>query len=189
MEKEDIKYLVLSALGYVEKPDFVQSDDNAVRIVNDQYEHYLSLAIASNQWNFFIARKGLEREDAEGKYRYKYELPEDMEILNNPYSDDKYSYVISDFETVGGYLYTNSQKCYIEYRRKVCEDMLAPYFVEFFRLYMAYNLCMLVTGDSNLEQSLHLRWMDALNQARALDYAQKATRILDTGVYTGVRNY
>ena len=187
MEKDDIKYLVLSALGYVEKPDFVQSDDNAVKIVNDQYEHYFSLAISSNKWNFFTAQTELLRQENEGKYKYKYTLPEDMEILNNVYVD-RYTHCNLNYEMYDKHIFTNTDKCYIEYRKKVCEATLAPYFVEYFRLYMAYNLCQLITGDSNLEQSLFNRYQMAFSQARALDNIQKKPRVLNSGIYADVRN-
>lgn len=187
MEKEDIKYLVLSALGYVERPDFIQSDDNAVKIINDQYEHYFSLAIASNKWNFFTSQKELTRADTDGKYKYKYELPEDLEILNNVYAD-KYDHCNMNYEMYDKHIFTNTEKCFIEYRKKVCEATLAPYFVEYFRLYMAYNLCQLITGDSNLEQSLFSRYQMAFNQARALDNMQKKPKILNSGIYADVRN-
>jgi hypothetical protein len=187
MEKDDIKYLVLSALGYVERPDFIQSDDNAVKIINDQYEHYFSLAIASNKWNFFTSQKELTRADTDGKYKYKYKLPEDLEILNNVYAD-KYDHCNMNYEMYDKHIFTNTEKCYIEYRKKVCEATLAPYFVEYFRLYMAYNLCQLITGDSNLEQSLFSRYQMAFNQARALDNMQKKPKILNSGIYAEVRN-
>ena len=187
MEKDDIKYLVLSAIGYVERPDFIQSDDNAVKIINDQYEHYFSLAIASNKWNFFTSQKELTRADTDGKYKYKYELPEDLEILNNVYAD-KYDHCNMNYEMYDKHIFTNTEKCYIEYRKKVCEATLAPYFVEYFRLYMAYNLCQLITGDSNLEQSLFSRYQMAFNQARALDNMQKKPKILNSGIYADVRN-
>lgn len=187
MEKDDIKYLVLSALGYVEKPDFVQSDDNAVRIVNGQYEHYFSLAIASNKWNFFTAQTELMREENDGKFKYKYCLPEDLEILNNVYTD-KYTRCNHSYEMYNGYVYTNAESCYIEYRKKVCEGSLSPYFIEYFRLYMAYNLCQVITGDANLEQSLFNRYQMAFTQARALDNMQKTPKILNSGIYADVRD-
>jgi hypothetical protein len=187
MEKDDIKYLVLSALGYVEKPDFVQSDDNAVRIVNGQYEHYFSLAVASNKWNFFTSQTELLKQENDGKYRYKYATPDDLEILNKVYVD-KYSRSNNSYEMYNGFIYTNAEKCFIEYRKKVCEANLAPYFVEYFRLYMAYNLCQVITGDTNLEQSLFNRYQMAFTQARALDNLQKTPKILNSGIYADVRD-
>ena len=54
----------------------------------------------------------------------------------------------------GGNLYTDSSKCYIDYRKKVCEENLAPYFVEYLRLTGAYMLCHQITGDTNLEHPI-----------------------------------
>lgn len=188
MQKNDIKYLILSSLGYVERPDFVQSDDNGVKIVNDQYEHILSLCISKNRWNFFTAQAELMSEDNEGKFRYKYELPTDMEVLNNAYSDE-YENVIPKFEMYNGYLYTNSDKCYIDYRKKVCEENLAPYFVEFLRLTGAYMLCHQITGDTNLEQALYAKSQQAFIEASAADNLQKPIRVIDCGVFANVRNW
>lgn len=189
MTKDDIKYLVLNSLGYVERPDFVQSDDNAVKIVNAQYEHYLSLCISMNKWNFFTKQVELEKENNTGKFKYKYELPEDMEIVNNVYTNDKYTRPMPRFEMYGGYIYTDCDKCFIDYRRKVCEGALAPYFIEYFRLYMAYGLCQNITGDKDLEQSLLAKAQYAFEQAKGLDAIQKPVKILDSGVFADVRNY
>ena len=189
MTKDEIKYLVLNSLGYVEKPDFVQSDDNAVRMVNDQYDHYLSLCISMNKWNFFTTQVELSKTDNTGKFKYKYELPDDVEMVNNVYTDNKYSRTMPKFEMYGGYIYTDYDKCIIDYRRKVCVETLAPYFIEYFRLYMAFGLCQNITGDKDLEQSLMAKAQYAFEQAKGLDNLQKPVKILDSGVFADVRNF
>ena len=189
MTKDEIKYLVLNSLGYVEQPDFVQSDDNAVKAVNAQYEHYLSLCISMNKWNFFTTQVELTREDNTGKFKNKYELPTDVEMINNVYTDAKYTRTMPKYEMYGGYIYSDFDKCFIDYRRKVCEGALAPYFIEFLRLYMAYGLCQNVTGDKDLEQSLLAKANYAFEQAKALDNLQKPVKILDSGVFADVRNF
>lgn len=189
MTKDDIKYLVLTSLGYVERPDFVQSDDNAVKMVNDQYEHYLSLCISTNKWNFFTKQVELLRTNNTGKYSYKYALPDDVELINNVYTDDKYTRTLPNYEMYGGYIYSNSEKCFIDYRRKVCENALAPYFIEYFRLFMAFSLCQSITGDKNLEESLQAKAQYAFDLARSLDNLQKPVKILDSGIFADVRNY
>lgn len=189
MTKDDIKFLVLTALGYVERPDFVQTDDNAVRIVNNQYDHYLSLCISKGKWNFFTAQTELEQQEDEGKYLYKYEIPEDFEVLKHAYTDAKQLRPIQSYEVYGGYLHTNEKTCFIDYQKKVCEDSLAPYFVEYFRLYMASNLCQLITGDVNLEKSLTERAAMAYQDALAIDNMQKPTRHLNIGTFTDIRNW
>lgn len=188
MQKNDIKYLILSSLGYVERPDFVQSDDNGVKIVNAQYEHILSLCISKNRWNFFTAQTELTGEENEGKYKYKYKVPVDMEVLNNVYSDE-YETTIASFEMYRGELYTNSDKCYIDYRKKVCEENLAPYFVEFLRLTGAYMLCHQITGDKDLEQALYAKSQQAFIEASAADNLQKPIRVIDCGVFANIRNW
>lgn len=188
MQKDDIKYLILSSLGYVERPDFVQSDDNGVKIVNAQYEHILSLCISKNKWNFFTAQTELEGIDNEGKFRRKYKLPDNMEMLNNAYSDE-YKNVIAQFEMYGGNLYADTDKCYIDYRKKVCEENLAPYFVEFVRLTGAYMLCHQITGDGDLEQALYAKAQQAFIEAKAADNLQKPVKIIDCGVFANVRNW
>lgn len=189
MTKDEIKYLVLTALGYVEKPDFQQSDDNAVKLVNAEYEHYLSLCVSKYKWNFFKAQTPLTQEDDEGKWKYKYEVPEDMEILNNAYTDEKYKSPVRAFEMYGGYIHTDAQNCYIDYQKKVCEKALAPYFIEWMRLYMAFNLCHNITGDSDLEQALFIKSERAYAEAKAQDNAQKPAKVLNSGVYADVRNW
>lgn len=189
MNKNDIKYLILSSLGYVERPDFVQTDDNGVKIVNAQYEHILSLCISKNKWNFFTSQAELTATDNEGKFKYKYSMPDDFEFLNNAYYDEKYNFVLPRFEMYGGYLYTDSDKCFIDYRKKVCEENLAPYFVEFMRLQGAFMLCHQITGDSQLEQALYAKAQEAFIEAKAADNLQKPIKAIDCGVFADVRNW
>jgi hypothetical protein len=169
MSKSDIKFLVLTALGYVERPNFEQTDDNAVKLVNEEYEHYLSLCVSKNKWNFFTAQTELTQEEDEGKWKYKYAVPDNMELLNNVYCDEKYTRPVRRFEMHGGYIHTDSERVFVDYRKKVCEQTLAPYFVEWFRLFMAYGLCQNITGDSNLEQSLFVKQERAFIEAKAFD--------------------
>jgi hypothetical protein len=188
MDKNDIKYLMLSSLGYVERPDFVQTDDNGVKIVNAQYEHILSLCISKYKWNFFTAQAELTAVDNEGKFKYKYELPEDLEFLNNAYADE-YNIVLPKFEMYRGYLYTDSPTCFIDYRKKVCEENLAPYFIEFMRLQGAFMMCHQITGDSQLEQALYAKAQQAFIDAQAADNLQKPIKVIDCGVFADVRNW
>lgn len=187
MTKDDIKYLVLTSLGYTERPDFVNSKDNAVRIVNEQYEHYFSLCVSSGKWNFFTKKSELQNEEVEGKYKYRFEFPDDIEVLNMAYYDKTYNYPIREYELAGKYIYTNTEKCFIDYTGKVCEENLPPYFVEYMRLNMASNICQLITGDNNLEQSLFVRAERAYSMAKSIDNKQKPARILNTNVFTGGR--
>lgn len=48
----DIKYMVLQELGRMETPDFVASDENDVKLVNQRYEYYYALALQYYNWNF-----------------------------------------------------------------------------------------------------------------------------------------
>ena len=48
----DIKYMILQELGRMDLPDFVASDENDVRLVNQRYEYLYSLSLQMYNWNF-----------------------------------------------------------------------------------------------------------------------------------------
>ena len=76
---DEVKFLALQDLGRVEMPDFVSSDENDVRTINNQYNFIVSLVLQSYNWSFCTFKTKLD--DPEellvpfGRFKYKYTMP------------------------------------------------------------------------------------------------------------------
>ena len=80
MNKDDIKYLTLIELGYNTRPEFINSEDNGVNLINDQYDFVMNLALTSYNWSFATKQVELtgELNTNNNKYKYQYFLPDDL---------------------------------------------------------------------------------------------------------------
>lgn len=190
MNVDDIKYFALSELGIVERPDFLNTDDNAVKIINEQYDFILSLALQKYPWGF--ATKQTEITDVttltDEKYDYKYLIPEDCLFIRGRYSNNTYSGIVYDYQDISGYIYTNSTELFIEYTAQVCEGSLPYYFINYLKYLIARITCLAITGDNDLLQVLYANEDKEFKEAKNADIMQKPVRILDTGVFIDVRN-
>lgn len=188
MDRDDIKFLALQELGYEERPDFLTADDNAVRMINNQYEHIYSLALQGFEWSFSekfteVTTRG---EDFDGRWKYNYALPEDVLYISGRYTSPKGG-VISDYDWIGSSFYTNSETLFIKYTSKVCEEQLPAYFVDYLKYKLAKTICFNATGDTNLLQKLTNDEYSAYSIAKNTDIKQRPVRILSTAPFVNVR--
>jgi hypothetical protein len=188
MNADEIKNAALAELGYTEEQNLHSDDDNGVNIMNRAYPRVLSLALQSYEWSFAKqAEEITEREEVDGKYKYKYTLPVDSLYLRGKYSDDKYTYPLQRYEQNGDDFYTDSEKLFIVYTKKVCEESMPAYFVEYLVYKLASNCCTKITGDRELLQELVTREQVSFGEAKNTDIKQQAVRIVPTGAFTDVR--
>ena len=189
MNIEDIKFLALQELGRTERPDFVGSDDNDVRIINNQYEYIYSLALENYSWSFANFKQELEdpEEQTEGKFKYKYDLPDDCLFVRQRFISDNYTSVLYRYEQTDNAIFCDSDKLYISFTKKVPEAELPAYFVDYLKYMLASRLCQLITGDSNLMQILEERKERAFANARNVDVRQKPVKSLNITALTDVR--
>ena len=185
----DIKFLVLQELGRTERPDFVSSDSNDVKIINNQYDFVLSLALENYPWGFATFKTELtEPEELEtGKFKYKYELPSDCLFVRQRFVSDNYTSVLYQYEQIGKELYCNSPKCFISYTKKVPEDNMPTYFIDYFKYLLASRVCNLATGDTNLLQILEERKARAFDIAKNADVRQKPVKKFNLSALIDVR--
>lgn len=187
MNRDEIKFLALQELGFAEFPDFTSEEDNAVNIVNNQYDHIYSLALQSFSWSF--TERMVELTDVvndSGVYQHKCRLPNDILYLRGVYSDEKET-VLSDYKLAGDYIYTNDETVYVSYTRQVCEEELPAYFIEYLKYRLARNLCPNITGDKDLLQWLTNNEQIAFANAKNIDLTQRRVRVLPTGAFVDVR--
>lgn len=190
MHANDIKYLALCELGYTTEPDFNDDGDHAVNAVNHQYEHLYNLALTAYEWFFasFFERlegKEIEREER-GSYLYEFEVPQDLLFLRGQYTDEQGG-VLRNYLFDGQKIYANYPVIYIRYTKKVCEELLPPYFIEFLKYKIAAKLCQMLTGDRDLLQLLVARESEAFNEAKNADINQRPVVILPTNPFIDVR--
>lgn len=188
MTRDEIKYEALKELGYTEEPDFEADDDNAVNALNGSYTRIYHLALQSFDWSFAIQREHVEyQQQSTGRYKYVYELPDDLLYLRNVYADDKYTLPLKRYERNGRLLYTNAPDIYIDYTKAVCEDTLPAYFVDYLIYKLARKCCTKITGDNNLLSEMVQNEQLAFNEAKNADIKQQEVRVLPTGTFTDVR--
>ena len=188
MTVDEIKYEALKELGYTEEPNFDADDDNAVNAINGSYDRLYALALTSYDWSFAKQKASLTKQSNSGKYKYVYELPEDCLYIRSLYCDDNYSNVIDCYSRNGSYLYTDSDKLNVIYTKRICEEELPAYFTEYFIYMLARKNCTKITGDRNLLSEMISNEQLSFNSAKNTDIKQQEVRILDTSVFTAVRN-
>lgn len=186
--QNDIKIMALKELGREDAPDFLDSNAPDIQNINLQYDLLYTYALSRFNWSFAKEWAAL-REPAEvpGKYRYRFELPEDFVYLRAVYEDEKFQANTTDYEIVKNVIYANVPTVSIEYTTRLDEQDLPPFFVEWFKFRLALALCTNTNGDSDLLQFLSQReafeYMNAINT----DTRQKGGRVLNTGAFIDCR--
>ena len=189
MDANEIKYEALKELGYTEEPNFDADDDNAVNALNGSYNRMYELALTSYDWSFAKQIGYLDRkDDTTRKYKYYYELPEGCLYVRGIYSDERYSHPVDRYERDGLFIYTDSPTVYVVYTKKVDEEELPAYFTEYFIYLLARKNCTKITGDNDLLNEMLQNEQVAYSVAKNTDIKQQEVRILDTSVFTAVRN-
>ena len=191
--RDDIKYMAMCELGRRDRPNFIADKDEDVAYINFMYDQVMEGILQSYNWGWCRQyAELLEREDVEpgvGRYKYNYKLPKDFLYLNNKYSDVSYKMPIADFDLnwIDQMINTNSQKCFIEYVRNVEEKKYPAYFVDYVKLKLAFELCMKLTGDTDLMQILDKRTTEESFKAKNTDARQQRTKVIRTQPYISVR--
>ena len=188
MNVDEIKYEALKELGYTEEPNFAADNDNAVNAINGSYDRMYNLALTSYDWSFAKQKASLTRSTNTGRYKYVYELPDDCLYIRGLYSEDKYNDVVDRYERNGSYIYTDSPELYVIYTKRICEEELPAYFAEYLIYVLARKNCTKITGDRDLLNEMMSNEQLAFNSAKNTDIKQQEVRILDTSVFTSVRN-
>lgn len=187
MTRDEIKYMALQELGYTKEPDFNADEDNAVNAINNQYGHIYDLSLVAFQWSFATQFTQIELTPTNNlRYKYVGEIPEDNLFLRGVYSNNTGS-LIRDYYLDDNKLYVNQPTLFIQYTRRICEEQLPAYFVEYLKYNLASKLCQSLTGDENLLQILTMRLQEAFAVAKNADLTQRQVRYLDTGAFTDVR--
>lgn len=188
MDANEIKYEALKELGYTHEPNFSADEDNAVNAINGSYERQYNLALTSYDWSFAKQKTQLTATSATGKYKYYYTLPDDCIYIRELCSDSEYNCPIRMYDRNGQYLYTDSPTLYVVYTKKICEEDLPAYFLEYFIYSLARKNCTKITGDRSLLEEMIQNEQVAYSVAKNTDIKQQEVRVLPTGAFIDVRN-
>lgn len=189
MNRDEIKWLALQELGVSERPDFNSSDSNEVKIINNQYEFILGVALEKYHWGFATKQTELARQElTDHKYKFAYDLPLDYLSFKGIYSDQKLTAPVRDYEIYDSKIHTNAPSIYFDYVVRKCEEQLPFYFISYFKYLLARTLCFKLTGDLQLEQLLRANEQKEYLEATNCDVRSKSVKILPTGTFVNVRN-
>lgn len=189
-DRNTIKYYILQELGREERPDFDNSDESDVKMLNEKYDYYMSMALQNYTWSFTATQTtaGTATALADSKYLYQYSIPEDCLYVNGRYTTNKYQDQILDYEQHDGYIYTNTSTLYLDYIKKPCESNMPSYFIDYAKFFIARNLCHVVTGDINLLQGLTAAEDKAFAVAKNIDFRQRKQKGFNTTVFIADRS-
>lgn len=187
----DIKNLALATLGFVDVLDFTSTTDATVAKVNRIYPTTLQWVLANYPWRFCLKRVQLtSRTDATSgnyKFKYLYTLPSDILAIRTLYHDSGYRSPIAEYDSHPGYVNTDASTVYLWYTALVDEGMFPRYFIDYFKLKLALDLCFLLTGDTELMKLLAVQEEKSLLLTKNIDAKQNQVRSIRSSPYTAIR--
>lgn len=158
--------------------------------VNLVYDQLYKTVIEQFDWSFLtvVAKLTTPTTETEKEYKYSYTIPVTYLRLVNIYSDSTLRYPIIRYSTIGDKIYCDTNTAiYFKYITKTIVS-LPSYFVDYFVYRLASELCMNLTGDSQLLQILEAKMKDAKALAFRIDGRQvQPKKIKGVNKYLAVR--
>jgi hypothetical protein len=145
------------------------------------YENTYTALIASHSWRFATKQKQLSQlVDAPLKdFKYQYQLPSDMITMVRVQSN-------TDYEIYGDKLYSDQTEIYIDYRYRLDETLLPPYYTLTLQFLLAAQFAIPVTDNSKRAQVYEGLYEAQLKRAKYIDSsARPQTAIVDSPL-TGI---
>jgi hypothetical protein len=187
--EDQIKQLAANELGFPSGLDFSSTEDEAIIKINYSYDLIKEDTLSKYRWGFALLTVAMaDREDVlDNKYIYRFPVPTDFLILRTLYRDKERNSVVSDFELYDGYIYTKEKELYITYSQLADEDKYPAYFVEYLKIKLAFDVCIDLTGNTELMSMLNKReqfeWIKSTN----IDAREKKVGVIRSAPYITVR--
>jgi hypothetical protein len=165
----------LTRLGVDTITSLLENSEQA-RLCNLLFNQSLDYMLQLYPWNFALVRTALalSAEEPEYDYNYAYQLPTDPYCLQVVAIKDEYSYKIE-----GRKLLTDATDVYILYIKRVIDmNELSALFIEAFVLYLASQLCMPLTNNKGMSDSLFTQYQVALQKARLRDAQEDTPKLM-----------
>ncbi len=184
-----LKKLALQSLGISE--DFGDFDDetiDTVEKINFGYESLICQSLSEYRWSFAIDTVQLITKGSVSDYKFScaYTLPTGFLILINPFSNKERTSLISDYE-IKDKFYTNSETVYFNYIKRVETSLFPDHFIQYLKYKIAFDKCMLLTGDTELLQYLNAKTTEQYIIAKRLDAKQQPDKVIKSNPYYSAR--
>lgn len=186
---DEIKNLALQHLGFTEDVDFGVTTDKTVIQVNKQYETTKNYVMTTYPWNFALRTVELtgQVEETNKAFRYSYDIPANFIVLRAVFTDQYRRSPIREYELYDGKLYCDYAEVHMYYVIDFAETSYPEFFINFFTIKLAYDLCMPVTGDTDLKQILFSEQQQYFKEAKKSDKRNVQTLVIKNSPYTGIR--
>lgn len=181
--------------GRVVTVDLDNINDNGVQVFNDQYDLLLGVAMQKHTWKWTKCQRAIAVEDIDVSedvnYTHKIAMPKHLKVLNGVWKNDNYTGALSTTQH-DKYIYVrvpdDVDTIYMEYVSDPCEAIMPDYFVAWFVYFLAAEMVLEVSGDTDRLKMLSVKQAEFLKVALAADNKRGGAKIMATDRYLSVRN-
>lgn len=168
----------------IQSPELNSEQDKYIAVI---YDLGIQFLCALNFWAFNqrIIQLPLAAADyAIPNYKYKYDLPSDMENMVNVFNDN---YIEKNYTIIGSSLYANYNPLYLRYSsNSYPNDNLPIHFANCLAFFIAKEAAP-VFGQINLLPGLIQQYEQALGDARLVEQRNLPTPLIDSNYYLAAR--
>jgi hypothetical protein len=182
----DIKADVLENILSVENElDFNDANNKIVKTINKAYPRVLNKLLQEYRWTFAGKFQKLEpvADDTDARYKYRYALPDDFLMTRGEFRTNSDNNPIHDKVLYPNGIHTNESVLYLSYTAKISETLMPDYFIEYFMFALAERICLPLTGDYNLLQTISSQATIEKGRSKRIDARRDKTRKLPTGTF------
>lgn len=193
--KQNIATMVFQKVtGRATSVDLNDIQNNGVLVFNSQYDVLLGTAMQKHTWTWTNCCKTISIDDLfesdDINYNYKLPEPEHMKVLKGIYLDEECTQKIK-FSQHDKYIFISvpeeTSLLYIKYISEPCESIMPDYFVSWFVYFLAAEMCLEISGDTDKFKILTLKQSDFLKIALAADNKRGGIKYVSTNRYIDVR--
>jgi hypothetical protein len=190
--KNNIYNAVMLELGQTNPPDMADIRAAEALMFTGMYDRAVDQTLSVRNWFFLKSRAEIDgelREDLDGgKWKFRFLIPEGLLRVNGVYASEKCEGRSIRYELKNEYFYTDSERLFIDYIAKPCEEKMPPWFVNYLVYYIARRLCIPITGDAKLMAVLRQNEVEALKEAFAADIHNQPVKFFPTDTFISCRN-
>lgn len=184
------------ATGRADEIDLGQIDDNVVKIFNEQYPMLLGVAMQLHTWRWTDRIEAVDTtrlvDSEDARYQKKIRVPEHLKTFDGIYADDececKLKARIRDKYIYINFANPDDPVGYIHYVSEPAEAIMPDYFAAWFVHFLALNMIMDVSGDTQRFSMLEKAEKEFMKIAKAADNKDHGRQRISTGVFVDVRN-
>lgn len=166
-----------------------------VAVFNEQYDMLVEAAMQKHSWTWTKRVQEIPSDDFEetdGEYCFKFRVPEHLDSLKGVYDDEDCRYAIP-YDMHDGYIWVNClskkhPRAFIKYISTPYEGIMPSYFVNWLCWFLADNMVMEISGDTDRLKIIETQEPRALRVALAADAKQRGATAIPTDGIISARN-